>query len=175
VCLAYQIFKDFAGPIATIIAASAAAYFAWQQMRIADVKLQYDLFDKRYPVFDATRKLLTFNVICPSNEDVQKFTLDTADASFLFNKDLASYLDEIRKRAVELQLLNSALEMLVGEQQNKAHAVILEKRLWFDDQVGGLTSKFEPFLKLDKRQRGVARHLERWKFWRRNESNDQTG
>jgi hypothetical protein len=52
----YQIFKDFAGPIATIIAAVAAvsvtAYFAWHQKKIAkeqaDIareKLRHDLKD----------------------------------------------------------------------------------------------------------------------------------
>jgi len=53
----YQVFKDFAGPIATIIAAFAAAYFARQQMVIARDKLQHDIFyrqhDKRVAVFEA--------------------------------------------------------------------------------------------------------------------------
>jgi hypothetical protein len=54
----YQIFKDFAGPLATIFAALAAvgvtAYFAWHQKQIAkrqvDIsgeKLRHNLYEKR--------------------------------------------------------------------------------------------------------------------------------
>src|ERR1700730_17460833 len=60
----YQAFKDFAGPVATIIAALAAvgvtAYFAWHQKRIAEEqasiareKLRHDLFERRWDVFDS--------------------------------------------------------------------------------------------------------------------------
>ena len=34
------------------------AWLAWQQVQIARVKLQHDLYDRRYRVFDATLKFL---------------------------------------------------------------------------------------------------------------------
>ncbi|MGA7657441.1 MAG: hypothetical protein WCA96_11750, partial [Methylocella sp.] len=60
----YQLFKDFAGPIATIIASLAAAFVAWQlgrtqadisksQLRTSREKLRLDLFEKRYAVYIA--------------------------------------------------------------------------------------------------------------------------
>ena len=53
----YQILKDFAGPVATVIAAIAAlsvtAYFAWHQKKIAEQKLRYDLFDRRFAIFNS--------------------------------------------------------------------------------------------------------------------------
>jgi hypothetical protein len=60
----YQYFHDFAGPIATIVAAVAAisvtAYFARHQKNIASnqaflarEKLRFDLFEKRYEIFDS--------------------------------------------------------------------------------------------------------------------------
>ena len=56
----YQIFKDFAGPVATIIAAFAAVsvtgYFACQQAVIARDKLEHDVFyrlyDRRVAVYE---------------------------------------------------------------------------------------------------------------------------
>jgi hypothetical protein len=69
---AYQFFKDFAQPIATTIGAIAVAYFACKQSKIAgnQVKialfqselahdrLRFDLFNKRYAIFDGVKTLL---------------------------------------------------------------------------------------------------------------------
>ena len=98
----YQVFKDFAGPIATIIAAFAAVSvtwrFAWRQTQIAkeqaDIakqKLLHDVFERqyerRYRIYRAARKLLwgiagNRNV---SNEDLRAYVLKTGDAVFLFD------------------------------------------------------------------------------------------
>jgi hypothetical protein len=42
------------------------ALLAWQQVQIARVKLQHDLFERRYRDLDATRKLLA-NVCATGN------------------------------------------------------------------------------------------------------------
>jgi hypothetical protein len=51
----YQVFKDFAAPVATIVAALSAvvvtAYFAARQAWIAEEKLRHDLFDRRLQIF----------------------------------------------------------------------------------------------------------------------------
>jgi hypothetical protein len=53
--MAYQFFKDFAGPMATVLGAIAAVfvttYFAWHQKKLAQEKLRLDLFDRRMLVF----------------------------------------------------------------------------------------------------------------------------
>jgi hypothetical protein len=53
----YQVLKDFAGPVATIIAALAAVYvtahFARKQAWLAREKLRYDLFDRRLQIFSS--------------------------------------------------------------------------------------------------------------------------
>lgn len=53
----YEILKDFAGPVATIVAAVAAvrvtAHFAREQARLASEKLRYDLFDRRLSIFNS--------------------------------------------------------------------------------------------------------------------------
>jgi hypothetical protein len=72
----YEFFKDFAGPIATIVAASAAffvtVYFNQRQAGIAaaqkdiaaaqrDIavdKLKHDLFDRRYDIYSAAKRLI---------------------------------------------------------------------------------------------------------------------
>src|ERR1700690_61207 len=72
----YDFFKDFSGPTATVIAAIVAVRItsrlgkdqlriaeeqkniASEQTRLADVRLQHDLFEKRIAVFDAVRDLI---------------------------------------------------------------------------------------------------------------------
>jgi hypothetical protein len=53
----YDLFKDFAGPIATVIASIAAVsvttYFAWHQKRLAKKKLRLDLFERRWAVLQS--------------------------------------------------------------------------------------------------------------------------
>lgn len=58
----YSILKDFAGPVATIIASITAAYFvrrqwltAQQQADTALDQLRYSLFEKRYAIYVAAR------------------------------------------------------------------------------------------------------------------------
>jgi hypothetical protein len=163
----YQIFKDFAGPLATIFAALAAvgvtAYFAWHQKQIAkrqvDIsgeKLRHNLYQKRYRIFDAARKLLCEVAVHRSapDDDLRAFVIGTGDAVFLFNDDLSSYLEEIRDRAQKLQslsvLLNNLTVMPVGDQRTKAVNESVELFKWLVDQLeGGLVEKFKPFLKLE--------------------------
>jgi len=82
----YYILKDFAGPVATIIAsvtaASVAYYFASWQARIAQQQantvkqqantaidqLRLNLFEKRFSIYNTARKLLS-EVI--NNPDLQ--------------------------------------------------------------------------------------------------------
>jgi hypothetical protein len=129
-------------------------------VRMARVKLQHDLFDRRYRVFDATRILLA-NICAKGNaseEDQRAFVLGTGEAAFLFNDDLTRYLEEMGRRVVVLQNCRHMLETLpVGVERTKVVDVMTDHRMWFHVELSSLVSKFEPFLKLDKRQQGVRR------------------
>jgi hypothetical protein len=48
---------------ALIAIPAVGACLAWQQVQIARVKLQHDLYDRRYRVFEATRKLLAETLV----------------------------------------------------------------------------------------------------------------
>jgi hypothetical protein len=106
----YQIFKDFAGPTATIIAAVAAvsvtAYFAWHQKEIAkeqaDIareKLRHDLYERRYRVFDATRKLLCEIAVhrIASDDELRSFVIGTGDAAFQWRGEAKAFGIEASK------------------------------------------------------------------------------
>jgi hypothetical protein len=77
----YEYLKDFAGPVATIVAAFAAVgvtwHFAREQARVAREKLRLDLYSRRYRVFEAARKLLAEVAVhgTASEEDLRTFVI----------------------------------------------------------------------------------------------------
>ena len=139
--------------IALISISAAGAWLAWQQVRIADAKLQHDLYERRFKVFDATRHLLASQSASADRgfprENLAKFLSDTADAIFLFDDEIAEYLEEIRARAFRLQAITESLPEGEERRVNEARG----HRVWFDDQLIGLPHKFKPFFKLDRRRR----------------------
>jgi hypothetical protein len=146
-----QILQAFA-----LLAISAAgAVLAWQQVRIADAKLQHDLYDRRFKVFDATRRMLASTPPTLEHgfrpENLGAFVADTADAIFLFDDEIAKYLEEMKARAFRFQSITEALPK--GEDREKYLNEIRERRAWFYNQLVALPYIFEPFLKLDRRRR----------------------
>jgi len=142
--------------LALVAIAAIGAWLAWQQVQIARVKLQHDLYDRRYRVFDATRKLV-LNICVnrtASVEDTSAFRLGTGDAVFLFDDDLTKYLEQMSMNVFDIYLSHRVLKNeREGEQRTKAVTLIKKHLVWFDEQLEIITDKFTPFLKLDKRQR----------------------
>ena len=128
------------------------AWIARQQVQIARVKLQHDLYDRRFAVFDAARNLL-FEVArtrTASAAALSTYTLATADAIFLLNDDTATYLDELRKRAERLQVRTEAMEaMPVGDRKTAMFEQTSNEFLALNGELTKLVERFKPFLTLD--------------------------
>jgi hypothetical protein len=97
---------------AVVLIPLVGAWIAWQQVQIARVKLRFDLYDKRFAVFEAVRKLvgeaITHDNVSASS--LNAYTLGTADAEFLFDGSLSKYLRELFKHASMLSTLKYAIE-----------------------------------------------------------------
>jgi hypothetical protein len=104
----YSFLKDFAGPIATIIASVTAAYFvrrqwlvAQQQADTAVDQLRYNLFEKRYAIYAAAREAIaiTFD---SRDEDRMPDKLNDLfpnfeESRFFFPDHIHLFLDQLRK------------------------------------------------------------------------------
>jgi hypothetical protein len=151
--------------LAVPLIAGVGAWVAVQQMRIARVKLQHDLYDRRYAVFEAVRRFLDEAVSAKivSPETFRSFALRTGDAPFLFDDRLAAYLKEMRDHAAKAQSIYSVMEtMPAGDQKAAASKAAGEHFVWLVNQIDGLPEKFRPFLRLDKRSRAPLRFV----WWR---------
>jgi hypothetical protein len=101
----YGTLKDFAGPVATIIASLAAVtvtgYFARRQWRTAKDKLLLDLFDKRLAVYEELRQAF---MRCREGNDQNaalEFKEAISRARFFFDTQVTFFLDQTARELNE--------------------------------------------------------------------------
>jgi len=135
----------------TLLIACGVAYVAYQQYRLGRAKFKLDLFEKRFAVFDATRKLLGAMVSDGPGEleKVYEFRVAVADAPFLFCSDVTDYLDKVDNRAVDFWQVVKRMKT----PSNDSHRDLLiaseaDAQKWFKDQLLELKGKFGPYLDL---------------------------
>jgi hypothetical protein len=99
----YQVLKDFAGPVAAIVASGAAVFVTYrlgkEQARLAREKLRLDLYDRRWKVFKSIFDFY-YVMIAWEGTDEQKavrdqFFMAYQESAFLF--DPADGVEQILK------------------------------------------------------------------------------
>ncbi len=138
-------------PAAAFIVTLVGAWIALQQMRIANNRLKYDLYDKRSKVFDGAQTLLRDVMVTRSVtlEQIKEYHLATAPSSFILDDDLTRYLGKIGEQVIFIAVLEEA----IGEEPAGAPRDDLEVRRnaslsWIEEQPAALRDKFIPFLQL---------------------------
>jgi hypothetical protein len=158
----YEIFKDFAGPVATFIASVTAAWVtcrfgAWQariaqqQADLAEERVKLDKFDRRFAVFDATRELIRI-VMQRSHADAQQifdYRMKTRDAIFLFDDQISAYLEEFADKAWNIWLIEDEINATTCKAET---ARLLERQRtlkdWIRTQHKPLVGRFSRYLRL---------------------------
>jgi len=134
----------------TILVALFVAFVGYQQYWINREKFRLDLFEKRFSVFAATRKLLSIVLRETKAEykDLFEFRASVAEAAFLFDADITNYLDEIDKQFVRLHVTHERLKGNIGaEERNKIMDENDQVLQWLTDQLTELEKRFSPYLK----------------------------
>ena len=135
--------------VATLFLSIAVVIIALLQWRVAENKLRLDLFDRRYKVYDATRKFLAVILRDATFTDSQLFEFygSTSDTEFLFSSDVVDYLAQIRKHALDMRLHQKLFEPLpVGDERSRHVQTHHDQLSWLSDQLTGMTSVFAPYL-----------------------------
>ena len=141
----YQALKDFAGPVATVIAAIAAVsvtgYFAWRQKNLAREKLRLDLLDRRLEIFssvsDFYEVLLSWQGT-PEPEQIlarTRFFGAIQRGKFLFKRasGIDVILDDLYNQGVKVMLFKQNTEDLKVDHEsfmklfNKTQDIYLRK------------------------------------------------
>lgn len=128
-------------PIFGLVIAGASVYIAWQQKRIADIRLRHELYDRRLRVYEAAKTLLVAHQMNGklSGDDYIAYLRGTADAVFLLDAGVVEYLKELQKQAV-------ALIGLRAEQADEFAQI----ETWLMQQFDILIAKFKPAMRLDQ-------------------------
>ena len=125
------------------------ASIAYQQWRVARNKLRLDLFDRRYKVYESTRKFLSviFREARFEDSDLFTFFAGTSDAEFLFDSSVVKYLDQIRNRALDMRTHQKKYELMpVGEERSKHIEAELIELNWLTSQLREMSKVFVPYL-----------------------------
>jgi hypothetical protein len=141
--------------LAVPLIALVGAWIAARQMSIADQRLQYDVFDRRYErrvaLYEATRTFLAkvFEERI-SDADIKTYGLSALDAQFLFDEGMYRYLQEIRQRvAAWHRATTSADQMPAGAERDAMERIERENGRWIiqqGDEKTGFATRFIPYL-----------------------------
>ena len=132
--------------LATPAIAVAGAMIACAQLRIANVRLTHDLFDRRYAAYAAARKFI--QQICQKRtitiEELSSFHYASGDAIFVLDNGLAEYMEKLRIKAVRTAQLHDKIgNQGASQTEIEEHYDLLQ---WFANQIHVLTERFKPFL-----------------------------
>jgi hypothetical protein len=118
----YQILKDFAGPVATVIAASAASFVAYrfgrvqnripnENLRATQQRVVLDLFDRRWEIVAELRSAISEIIregVVPIDA-YHRYVNASLRAAFLFGSEVTDYLETLRLTMTKMIALRDGL------------------------------------------------------------------
>jgi hypothetical protein len=106
----YEILKDFAGPVATVIVAAFVGWITWShnttQTALARYNLRINLFERKYAIYVAARETLSY--LCSTRPDdidwnrVTAWSFKIREARFFFGKEVLEFLDHVQSMSENL-------------------------------------------------------------------------
>jgi hypothetical protein len=106
----YEILKDFAGPVATVIVAAFVGWITWShnttQTALARYNLRINLFERKYALYVAAREALAY--LCSTRPDdidwnrVTAWSFKIREAPFFFGKEVLEFLDHVEAMSENL-------------------------------------------------------------------------
>jgi len=119
-----QIILEVIQTILILLIAVATASIACGRYRLSKVKLNPAIYEKQLMVYREVVRMLTLisGDGDASREDLLTFRSRTHESSFLFDKALADYIEEVYTRALKLHSTNRLLkgeQLPVGEERDK--------------------------------------------------------
>ena len=148
----------------TPVIACIAVYIAYQQYKTNRDKLRLDLYNKRYEVFYSLMKLLAhiLQTAKVEHEQVNEFSREAKEAVFLFDKDISTYLDMVKKKSRDLWAVNEELkDMPRGKERSEKAREVTNLLHWLTNQFDIATKKFSKYLKFEQRLKGKTINLKR--------------
>jgi hypothetical protein len=142
-------------PILGLAIAFAGVCIAWQQKRIADIRLRHELYKRCFKVYDAAKTLLVAHQKNGklSGEDYISYCRGTAEVVFLLDNDVVKYIEKLRRQAERLLLLSKQMSEIREDMSQETRYLSLVDEsarieTWLAQQFDILIAKFKPAMRL---------------------------
>ena len=132
--------------------AVAGTRIANRQKEIAAEKVKLDKFDRRFKVFDAIRAFLAHVTMRDEVDDdhFREFERATLDTVFLFDEKMVEFVEQLRRRAIEVQSLRFRQAQNLEKDGQATGEKWLALQDAFNADLASLPERFRPFLGLTK-------------------------
>jgi len=154
-----QYVQALALPMFTVVIAGIAAWVGWQQMQLNLVKLQSDLYERRYKVFEAMRALVRHAAYQTEldEEEIRAYAFTAGEAVFLFDDGdgVAGYVQKMRDQVSNVREARKKIGKAEGREREELQRLLNSQELYLKAAVDptrrdadNLITKFKPSLKL---------------------------
>ena len=127
-----------------------AVYLARRQWWTIRTKFRRDYYDRRLPIYRAAMTLVATAMTkgTVTNEDLHGFSMKTTEARFFYDDEIAKFLEEMQRQALDLQNCHTMMKEAPTEAERKRYADGWSKRAkWFTDLPSEINDRFSPFLR----------------------------
>lgn len=135
---------------ASAVTACISANIAYQQYKIEKHRLRLDLYKKRLTVFIAVVELIkATNISELSDKILSDFLADTAEAYFLFDKDILDYLHQLHSNYAEILGITDRKNDQEWNSEDERNNYLTKRReykQWFRKQIVVSQEKFNKYL-----------------------------
>jgi hypothetical protein len=135
---------DVFSALLTPVIALTAVYIAYQQYKINKLRLRHELYERRLHVYKAVQSFLSEILIKGDVEFARctQFYADASEATFLFDKYVQKFIDEIYKKAINMHALQERMYppdgspgLPVGGERTKVAKESEELLKWLTDKL----------------------------------------
>lgn len=133
------------------------AYIAWQQWKMNRQKSILDRYERRLKIYQRIVEMIRLIAkdFKPDIQDLLKFSADTAEADFLFEEEIPTYINEIFKHGVSLNTANFEYRdftqpIPAGYDHQKVVDALTTEEKWFVEQLPIAKKKFKKYLDISQ-------------------------
>ncbi|WP_186057788.1 hypothetical protein [Burkholderia gladioli] len=153
--LCFELMKGAPAAVVAVFGSALAAMIAYRQYRVAKAKLNLDLFEKRYELFEQVWALASAVMHGKVVGMFDPVRLNVTNAlpkiEFLFGAAIAAYVREINESSAELYQLHRMMTQpgyaMSAKNTERRHSLIA----WFGEQAqGGCQARFGEYLDVAK-------------------------
>lgn len=124
-----------------------------RRLNLEEYKLKLDLYNKRFRIFEETKKVLHKIVQDAKIEiiELRDFRFSTNESRFLFDTDISQFLDELKTKAIKLnhsenEFKNLKLYPVRTQERNEKNEENQQLIEWFNSAYNNIEIKFDKYL-----------------------------